>query len=305
MTSFPHTYNRSPHHRLRTILQRAEAVVGMTMSFDDIDLEIPEPDPIRPGGEIEVVPYLPPLYGADLEKLKPINVLFNESFEPLPAEPSYDIHTESFGNIFLCDCLLNRDEEKSDTETVSTATDSVSLNSSSHSLQSTMGDSFFTSLSIKQEADPSRQNFQDKQWEEKFRELLRFQKKHGHFNVPHGHSNHKLAQWIKRMRYQYQLRKKGCHSTLTDERFRKLNDIGFVWESHTSSWISHYEALKEFNARAGHSNVPNSNKSLSAWCKHQRREYRKYIKGSRTRITPARIVALESLGFNWDPRGLC
>jgi phage terminase large subunit-like protein len=89
----------------------------------------------------------------------------------------------------------------------------------------------------------------------------------------------KLAQWIKRMRYQYQLRKKGAHSTLTDERFHKLNEVGFVWESHRSSWMMHYRALKDFNATTGHCNVPNAEKSLSAWCKHQRREYRKYIKG--------------------------
>ena len=110
---------------------------------------------------------------------------------------------------------------------------------------------------------------------------------------------------MKRQRYQYQLRKKGQHSTLTETRLQALQKIGFVWESHSSSWHKNYCALQDFKTTCGHVNVPNANKSLSAWCKHQRREWRKFVKGQRSRINPDRIAKLEALGFKWDPRGLC
>ena len=110
---------------------------------------------------------------------------------------------------------------------------------------------------------------------------------------------------MKRQRYQYQLRKKGQHSTLTETRLQALQKIGFVWESHSSSWHKNYAALIDFKTNCGHVNVPNANKSLSALCKHQRREWRKFVKGQRSRINPERIAKLEALGFKWDPRGLC
>lgn len=94
------------------------------------------------------------------------------------------------------------------------------------------------------------------------------------------------------MRYQNQLRKKGAHSTLTDQRFHKLNDVGFVWESHRSSWMINFKALRDFKILHSHCNVPNKEKSLSAWCKHQRREYRKYLKGERTRYVWRRKIRI-------------
>ena len=94
------------------------------------------------------------------------------------------------------------------------------------------------------------------------------------------------------------------HSTLTDKRENLLNELGFVWDSHSSSWYEHFQTLAAWSLQKGHCNVPNSERSLSAWCKHQRREYRRFIKGMKSRITQERIDALTSIGFTWDPRNL-
>ncbi len=62
-------------------------------------------------------------------------------------------------------------------------------------------------------------------WQERFDELLGYQKIHGNCNVPGGREeNAKLGNWVQQQR---QLRKKG---KLHPERIRLLDEIGFVWE---------------------------------------------------------------------------
>jgi Helicase associated domain len=53
-------------------------------------------------------------------------------------------------------------------------------------------------------------------------------------------------------------------------------------------------------------NVPNtySDTSLSLWCKHQRRQYNRLCKGLGSTMTQERYQALQSLGFDWNPRNL-
>lgn len=42
---------------------------------------------------------------------------------------------------------------------------------------------------------------------------------------------------------------------LTDERIRRLEDIGFTW-SLRDDWHKHYKELQDFKAVHGHCNVP-------------------------------------------------
>jgi hypothetical protein len=67
-------------------------------------------------------------------------------------------------------------------------------------------------------------------WEERWLELLDFQKKHGHANVPSKFSeNPQLSVWVKCQRRQYKLFVKGEKSTMTAERVSKMDTLGFVW----------------------------------------------------------------------------
>ena len=71
--------------------------------------------------------------------------------------------------------------------------------------------------------------YQAEIWSEKFEDLCEFRKYYGHCHVPHTYErNAPLAQWVKRQRYQYKLKIEGKRSTLSDERVRLLNKIGFV-----------------------------------------------------------------------------
>jgi hypothetical protein len=79
-------------------------------------------------------------------------------------------------------------------------------------------------------------------WETRFNELERFYQEHGHSNVPSNHSNNKLATWVKYQRRQFKLQKnqknwtiplstsKAPHSSLTADRIKKLQSLGFEWQ---------------------------------------------------------------------------
>ncbi|KAG7351731.1 type III restriction enzyme [Nitzschia inconspicua] len=148
---------------------------------------------------------------------------------------------------------------------------------------------------------------QTSQWDKRFQELLLFVHEHGHALVPHSYfPNQKLAQWAKRQRHQYKRKKMGHHSTLTDERENKLLEVGFVFDSHRAAWQVQFECLKAFSLANGHCRIPRDfeDRSLEIWMKHQRRQYVLLMKGRKSTMTDDRIAALNSIGFNWNPRNL-
>jgi hypothetical protein len=111
-----------------------------------------------------------------------------------------------------------------------------------------------------------------------------------------------------RQRYQFRLKQMGKHSTLSDARENILNEVGFVWDSHQTAWSDHFQTLKAYALANGHCTIPpqlsKENAVLVTWCKHQRRQYKRYICGMDSTITAERIRCLESIGFDWNPRNL-
>ena len=108
-------------------------------------------------------------------------------------------------------------------------------------------------------------------------------------------------------RYQYKLKKLGRHSTLTDDREKDLENMRFVWNSHRAAWEERFYDLKAFASREGHCNVPSNyeaHKLLAVWVKCQRRQMKLYRRGLPSTMTVERMQALESLGFDWNPRNL-
>lgn len=63
-------------------------------------------------------------------------------------------------------------------------------------------------------------------WNDRYKELLEFKKKHGHCMVPREYEDTPgLGQWVATQRYQHTTRK------LKDERFEKLHAIDFQWDA--------------------------------------------------------------------------
>lgn len=148
--------------------------------------------------------------------------------------------------------------------------------------------------------------YQAGQWSEKFEELCEYKDKMGHCLVPHTfNENLALARWVKRQRYQYKLMMENKSSTMTADRVKGLDEIGFVWDSQGAAWGDRLGELHHFRQTYMHCNVPsnfNDNPRLATWIKCQRRQYKLYMEGKPSNMTPQRTQHLENLGFEWELR---
>lgn len=119
---------------------------------------------------------------------------------------------------------------------------------------------------------PARfRSHQAENWMEKFEELLDFRLKHGHCLVPNAFKeNPSLAEWVKRQRYQFKLKRLGHHSNMSDDRIAALEKLGFVWNSHDQVWEERLKELKAYKAEFNDCHVPSSfapNPQLAIWVK--------------------------------------
>lgn len=154
---------------------------------------------------------------------------------------------------------------------------------------------------------PSRfKPFHEEKWNFHFEELLTFKNENGHCLVPHTYPQKShLARWVKRQRRQYKLRVDGNpNSTMTEERIKILNDIGFVWDSHEVIWNERFSQLREYKQRFGNCRVPSYCKEcpqLASWVKCQRRQYKLFWDdGKGSSMNEDRIRLLNSIGFIWE-----
>ena len=73
--------------------------------------------------------------------------------------------------------------------------------------------------------------------------------------------------------------------------------------SKSSMWDARFEDLKTYREAHGDCLVPYSwpaNPALAQWVKRMRFQHKQLLKGAYSTLTPARVEALESLGFVWD-----
>ena len=161
----------------------------------------------------------------------------------------------------------------------------------------------------------------EKLWNTSYQQLLQFRQEEGHTIVPqHYQANKKLATWVGLQRYEFKLLCVGNggsqKSCMTEDRFRNLSKIGFVWNvMEHKKWEQFYEKLKDFHENHGHCNVAavshHDETSLSAleeWCQQQRKEYNLYQKlfdesvenEEMVFLNEERIELLNELGFAWE-----
>lgn len=152
-----------------------------------------------------------------------------------------------------------------------------------------------------QESQKRFNRHQCRQWTVRYQELLAYRAQEGHCNVPHLYNkNRGLAMWVKRQRHQYNLRFEGKPSTLTGERIRLLESIGFVWNCLDSAWDSHFEDLRVFTMRNGHCVVPSNyeeNPKLASWVITQRRQLKLLDGGKQSSMSEKRQEKLRKIGF--------
>jgi len=138
-------------------------------------------------------------------------------------------------------------------------------------------------------------NGKEKTFEECIEELKAFKEKHGHVRVT-AKQDKSLAYFCRNMR----CARRGKGSlTITEDRIRALDELGFAWGIKNALVEDRIEELKTFKAKHGHVRVPvKQDKSLANFCANMRSARRG--KGSMT-ITEDRIKALDEIGFEWSP----
>ena len=146
-------------------------------------------------------------------------------------------------------------------------------------------------------------------WGVKFRQMCEFKVKLGHCRVPPNYAaNPKLGRWVYDQQIRYRKIKEEEASSVTAERIRALNGIGFDWgTAKNSSWGERFQQLCEFKEQFGHCLVPNSyadNPKLGRWVTTQRIQRTCYQKGRARHIKVEHIRKLDDIGFEWEPRDL-
>jgi hypothetical protein len=124
-----------------------------------------------------------------------------------------------------------------------------------------------------------------------FSELLQFRSGHGDCRVPEKwRENPTLSTWVHTQR---QARKKNW---LSEERIRRLTEIGFIWDRRGDAWEQMFTELLDYSKTYGDCNVPAKwpeNTCLGRWVSTQRD--RKRI----GRLSQARMRRLDEIGFAW------
>jgi hypothetical protein len=75
-------------------------------------------------------------------------------------------------------------------------------------------------------------------WKTRYNELVEYKRDFGDCNVSSRYKpNPQLGTWVRWQRNQFK------NKSLSKERIRKLNEIGFAWEILKDTWIKHYSAV--------------------------------------------------------------
>jgi hypothetical protein len=128
-------------------------------------------------------------------------------------------------------------------------------------------------------------------WEAGFNHLKAYREREGDCRVPKDHVENAFAlwRWVSKQR---------SNKKLSEERRRRLQELGFVWDAREASWEEGFSYLKAYKEREGHCRVPDHQEEngfrLGQWVGVQR-TYTKSLSQERRR-------RLDELGFAWDVR---
>jgi hypothetical protein len=134
----------------------------------------------------------------------------------------------------------------------------------------------------------------DAAWDKMFSSLLDYKSRHGDCNVPQcWPENQRLANWVSTQR---QFKRKG---TLSEVRVKKLEELGFVWNSISGFWDQMFAALVDYKRKHGDCKMPtkwNKNRQLASWVVNQR--------SRRALLGEDRIRRLDDIEFQWKLHGI-
>ncbi len=147
-------------------------------------------------------------------------------------------------------------------------------------------------------------------WQKWLDDLAHYKAKNdGCANVPLKYVDYpSLGNFVNRQRTEYRKLMQGKSSSMTQNKMRDLEAVGFIWSirdgGHTS-WESRLVELIQYQRMMGNSNVPKCyppNPSLGYWVNEQRFQYRRLINGKSSYMNQSKIDSLNAIGFVWSLR---
>jgi Helicase associated domain/Helicase conserved C-terminal domain len=129
-------------------------------------------------------------------------------------------------------------------------------------------------------------------WEDGFKHLEAYKQREGHCRVPDGtiENGFRLGQWVSVQRTYV--------GTLTEERQKRLDELGFVRDPFAARWEEAFCHLKAYKEREKHCGVPHNHVEgsyrLGRWVTKQRKRGKA--------LTVERKGRLDELGFVWSAR---
>ena len=155
-------------------------------------------------------------------------------------------------------------------------------------------------------------------WDLRFEQLVEFLKENnGRFPYEMDYEQfneeeQRLYWWCQNQKKRYSLYHRGelegvqvltIPGGWSPERERRLDEIGFCWNTKEAQWDARFEELKAYRAHHGNCLVPAyyaPNKPLATWVSEQRHHYKLMKQGKRSSMTAERVELLESIEFAWD-----
>lgn len=154
-------------------------------------------------------------------------------------------------------------------------------------------------------------------------QISEYAAEHGHTNIPNKYSTEKhynLGRFVNLTRNEKRKHEKGEKSSLTEERIKTLEAIGFNWggtkaqeKGYDDAWDANLADLKDFKEEHGHCLVPSAykRKKLARWVAMQRIRYDRWLKGELTvaaragrrdnvKVWEDRFKKLKELDFCFD-----
>jgi Predicted helicase len=136
----------------------------------------------------------------------------------------------------------------------------------------------------------------DDAWEKGYQETIKYKQKFGNANSEHNYNTpqgFKLGSWQSGQMKAY---KKG---KLDNERIKRLEDIGFIWNKHEETFKNGYQETLKYKQRFGNANAPNNyttqdGYNLGRWQTSRRGDYIK------SKLGNEQIKKLKDIGFTWD-----
>mmetsp|Transcript_6594 Transcript_6594/g.12541 ORF Transcript_6594/g.12541 Transcript_6594/m.12541 type:complete len:1008 (-) Transcript_6594:383-3406(-) len=141
-------------------------------------------------------------------------------------------------------------------------------------------------------------------WNDWIEELRKYKAEHGNVDVPLKYEkNVPLGAFVNNQRSEYRKLKRGDPSSMTEEKIRDLESLGFQWSVRDSRipWAARLKELTEYKEKFGDCDVPlewSENQALASWVEKQRQQY-KLLGRANCQLTRDRVKLLNDLGFDW------